>query len=194
MGLVAYCVALVLERHAMDATMAIAFGIGLGLVLGMVNGVIVTVFRVPAIVATLGTLSIFRGLDFLIAGAHEVPVGGLPPGFTDPAHQSLLGIPIFVLVAVVAAAIGTIILRWSRFGRQLYAVGATRKPLTSSASPLDGSSSRPSPLAASLAVWPACCGSSSSASSMAPQRRVSFSRSWRLSSSAASTSSAAPGR
>ena len=103
--------------------MAIAFGIGLGLVLGMVNGVIVTVFRVPAIVATLGTLSIFRGLDFLIAGAHEIPVGGLPPGFTDSAHQSLLGIPIFVLVAVVVAAIGTIVLRWSRFGRQLYAVG-----------------------------------------------------------------------
>src|SRR6478672_6325103 len=98
MGLVAYCVAFILEQHALDAPMAIAFGIGLGLVLGMVNGVIVTVFRVPAIVATLGTLSIFRGLDFLIAGAHEVPVGGLPPGFTDSAHQSFLGIPIFVLV------------------------------------------------------------------------------------------------
>ena len=123
MGLVAYCVAFILEQHALDAPLAIAFGIGLGLVLGMVNGVIVTVFRVPAIVATLGTLSIFRGLDFLIAGAHEVPVGGLPPGFTDSAHQSLLGIPIFVLVAVVVAAIGAILLRWSRFGRQLYAVG-----------------------------------------------------------------------
>ena len=46
-------------------------GIALGLVLGMVNGFVVTVLRVPAIVATLGTLSIFRGIDFLIAGSHR---------------------------------------------------------------------------------------------------------------------------
>ena len=63
MGLVAYCVASLLERHALDTTGAIVFGLGLGLVLGMINGVVVTVFRVPAIVATLGTLSIFRGID-----------------------------------------------------------------------------------------------------------------------------------
>ncbi len=124
MGLVAYCVAFILEQHALDTPVAIAFGIGLGLVLGMVNGVIVTVFRVPAIVATLGTLSIFRGLDYLIAGSHEVPVGGLPPGFTDAAHGDFLGLPIFVIIAFIVAAIGTIILRWSRFGRQLYAVGS----------------------------------------------------------------------
>ena len=73
MGLVAYCVARVLELHALDAPAAIAVGLGIGLVLGMINGVIVTLFKVPAIVATLGTLSVFRGLDYLIAGSHQVP-------------------------------------------------------------------------------------------------------------------------
>lgn len=124
MGLVAYSVAVILEQHTLDAPLAIAFGIGLGLVLGMVNGVIVTIFKVPAIVATLGTLSIFRGIDYLIAGSHQVPIGNLPPGFTDAAYDSILGIPIFVLIAFVVAAIGTVILRASRFGRQLYAVGS----------------------------------------------------------------------
>jgi rhamnose transport system permease protein len=124
MGLVAYSVARVLELHALDAPAAIAMGLGLGLVLGMINGVVVTLFKVPAIVATLGTLSIFRGVDYLIAGSHQVPLAGLPPGFTNAARDSILGIPMFVLVAVVVVAIGSVILRSTRFGRQLYAVGS----------------------------------------------------------------------
>lgn len=124
MGLVAYCVASLLERHALDTTGALVFGLGLGLVLGMINGVVVTVFRVPAIVATLGTLSIFRGIDYLVAGSHQVPLASLPPGFTDAARDSVLGIPIFVLIAVVIVVIGSAVLRWTRFGRHLYAVGS----------------------------------------------------------------------
>ena len=123
-GLVAYCVAVVLEGHTLDAPAAIVFGIGLGLVLGMINGVIVTVFRVPAIVATLGTLSIFRGIDYLIAGSHQVPLAGLPPGFTDASRDSILGIPVFVVIALIVVIIGSVLLRYTRFGRQLYAVGS----------------------------------------------------------------------
>jgi rhamnose transport system permease protein len=123
-GLVAYCVASLLERHALDVPGAIAFGLGLGLVLGMINGVIVTLLRVPAIVATLGTLSVFRGVDYLVAGSHQVPLAGLPEGFTDAARDSILGIPLFVLVTVAIVVIGSVILRSTRFGRQLYAVGS----------------------------------------------------------------------
>jgi len=124
MGLVAYCVAVSLENHMFDSLGAILFGVGIGLVLGMINGFIVTVLRVPAIVATLGTLSIFRGVDYLIAGSHQVPLAGLPPGFTDAAHDDILGIPIFVVIAVVVVVIGSVVLRWTRAGRQLYAVGS----------------------------------------------------------------------
>lgn len=123
-GLVAYSVALILERQALEPPAAIALGLGLGLVLGMVNGLIVTLLRVPAIVATLGTLSIFRGIDYLVAGSHQVPLAGLPPGFTDAAHASILGVPAFVVVALVIVVIGSVILRSTRFGRQLYAVGS----------------------------------------------------------------------
>jgi len=123
-GLVAYCVASLLERQALDTPGAIVFGLGLGLVLGMINGVVVTIFRVPAIVATLGTLSVFRGIDYLVAGSHQVPVAGLPPGFTDAAGDSILGIPIFVVIAVGIVIVGSVVLRSTRFGRQLYAVGS----------------------------------------------------------------------
>jgi rhamnose transport system permease protein len=130
-GVVAYCVASVLERHGLDAPAAIALGIGIGLALGMVNGFIVAVLGVPSIVATLGTLSIFRGLDYLIAGSHQVPLAGLPPGFTDPARVNLLGfLPVFVLVALVVVAVGTVALRSTRFGRQVYAVGSNPEAAT----------------------------------------------------------------
>lgn len=124
MGIVAYSVARLLELHALSPLPAIAFGLGLGLLLGMINGAIVTIFKVPAIVATLGTLSIFRGVDYLVAGSHQVPLAGLPEGFTDPASGSIFGIPTFVIVALLIVAAGSVLLRFTRFGRQLYAVGS----------------------------------------------------------------------
>ena len=123
-GLVAYCVASILEKHALGSPAAILVGVGIGLLLGMINGLIVTVFRVPAIVATLGTLSIFRGVDYLIAGSHQVAVAALPPGFTEIAYASIFGVPPFVIVTVVIVAVTAVVLRQTRFGRQFYAVGS----------------------------------------------------------------------
>ena len=124
MGLVAYVVAITLEQHTLGSNEAIVAGVVLGLGLGMVNGFIVTVLKVPAIVATLGTLSVFRGIDYLIAGPHQVPLASLPPGFTDAAYDSILGIPIFVIIAVTIVIIGSVALRSFRAGRQVYAVGS----------------------------------------------------------------------
>jgi len=90
----------------------------------MVNGFVVAVLKVPAIVATLGTLSIFRGIDYVIAGPHQVPLAGLPAGFSDVSIADVFGIPIFVLVTVVVVVVGMVLLRSTRFGRQVYAVGS----------------------------------------------------------------------
>jgi rhamnose transport system permease protein len=123
-GLVAFAVAAVLSNHLLPTTLAMAFGIGLGLVLGMINGVIVAVFRVPSIVATLGTLSVYRGIDFLLAGGKQVTLTELPPGYTNAARSTLIGVPIFVLIAVVIVALAAVVLRQTRFGRSVYAVGS----------------------------------------------------------------------
>lgn len=123
-GLVAYVVAFSLESQTLSAPTAVVAGLLLGLLLGMVNGFVIAVLRVPSIVATLGTLSVFRGIDYFIAGSHQVPLAGLPEGFTDPARGAILGIPTFVLLTIVVVTIGTTVLRSSRFGRQLYAVGS----------------------------------------------------------------------
>ena len=123
-GLVAFTVAAALSNHLLSTQAAWAFGIGLGLVLGMVNGVVVAVFRVPSIVATLGTLSVYRGIDFLLAGGKQVTLTELPPGYTNAARATLVGIPIFVLIAVAIVAVCALVLRQTRFGRSVYAVGS----------------------------------------------------------------------
>src|ERR671933_2261231 len=66
MGLVAFSVADMLRVQALPLPAAMGYGVGLGCVMGIINGAIVSLFRVPAIVATLGTMSLYRGFTFLI--------------------------------------------------------------------------------------------------------------------------------
>ena len=123
-GLVAFVVADLLRLRLLDPPAAILAGVGLGLLLGMVNGIVVALLKVPAIVATLGTLSIYRGFDFLLAGGKQVTLTDLPAGYTDAARQTVAGIPLFVLIAVAIVAVLAVALRQTRFGRQVYAVGS----------------------------------------------------------------------
>jgi rhamnose transport system permease protein len=123
-GLVAYAIARSLELHIVDPVGALAMGLAIGLVLGGINGFIIAVLKVPPIVATLGTLSIFRGIDYVIAGPDQVPLAGLPEGFTHIARADILGIPVFVLVTIAVVVVGSLYLRSTRFGRQVYAVGS----------------------------------------------------------------------
>ncbi len=124
MGVVAFAVADLLRRHTLSPVEAVAFGVGFGLVLGMINGFLVAGLRVPAIVATLGTLSIYRGVAFLLAGGKQVTFTDLPDGYTDPAQADILGIPLFVVIAIVLVVVFSVVMRQTRFGRQVYAVGS----------------------------------------------------------------------
>ena len=123
-GIVAFVVGLILKDQALPVPAAWAVGIGLGLVLGMSNGVIVAVFRVPSIVATLGTLSIFRGLCFLVASGKEINLNDLPDGYTNAASQGFFGVPLFVILAVAIVAVAALVLRYTVVGRLFYAVGS----------------------------------------------------------------------
>lgn len=123
-GLVAYSVADILRLHLLALPEAVGFGVGLGLALGIVNGAVVTIFRVPSIVATLGTLSVYRGFAYLIAGGGQVSLSDLPPAYIALARATLLGVPLFVALAAAIAVVVGLFLRQTRFGRQVYAVGS----------------------------------------------------------------------
>jgi len=123
-GLVAFAVADLLAGRTLSEPAAIGVGLGLGLVLGIGNGILVSVGKVPAIVATLGTLSIYRGLLLVLAGGKQVTLTDLPEGYTSISRADIAGVPVFVVLAVVIVVIAAILLRQTRFGRQVYAVGS----------------------------------------------------------------------
>lgn len=94
--------------------------------LGAINGTIVAWLRVPAFVATLGTLFAFRGATLILTGGEAIRVpnemfGGV---FTSIGSGNWFGVPVPFLLMCVAFGIGWMILRHTAFGRRLLAVGA----------------------------------------------------------------------
>jgi rhamnose transport system permease protein len=106
--------------------LGILLGCALGLVLGMINGLIVSFGRVPAIVATLGTLYVYRGLVFIVSAntTSQVNASDVPTGYLALATTQIFGIPALILIAAVIAVIVGYFLHASPTGRQLYAVGS----------------------------------------------------------------------
>jgi rhamnose transport system permease protein len=109
-----------------DLPLPIVFvlGMALGAACGLLNGVLVTWGRVPALVVTLGTLYAFRGIAFLWTDGRQVNAETLPDAFLALGTDSVLGVPFLVLIAlVVVLAVGQW-LRDYRSGRELYAIGS----------------------------------------------------------------------
>jgi rhamnose transport system permease protein len=99
-------------------------GIAFGAVLGLVNGVLVSWGKVPALVITLGTLYVYRGIFLTWAGADRINAGDLPRGFSRLGTQQVLGIPVLTIIAIVVLALVGYYLWTSRSGRELYAIGS----------------------------------------------------------------------
>ncbi len=113
----------VLLEFTVIGAVVVALMSGLGL--GLFNGLMITRFRVPPFVATLGMLSIARGLTMLWTGGF--PVTGLGDGFAVIGTGITLGIPMPVWISVVLAAMFIFLVRKTRFGRHLYAVGGNER-------------------------------------------------------------------
>lgn len=119
---------------------AMLAGLATGLLVGLVNGVAVTTFRLPPFVATLGMLSIARGLTMLWTGGN--PIHDLGPTFSFLGSGRLdaiplLGwVPMLIVVAGTLAAIVAVIAGHTRFGRGLYAVGGNERAATVSGLPV----------------------------------------------------------
>lgn len=99
-------------------------GILLGGVLGFINGALVAYAKVPALVITLGTMYIYRGINVAWAGSNRVNASDLPADFRGLGTGQLLGIPLLTILAVVVLIAAAWYLRNLRSGRELYALGS----------------------------------------------------------------------
>ncbi|MGF6567472.1 ABC transporter permease [Kosakonia cowanii] len=95
----------------------------LGLVMGIINGLLVWKLGIPAIVVTLGTMSIYRGIIFLLSGGGWVNANQMSADFLAVPRSGLLGLPVLSWCAIAALLLVGYFLRYSRSGRALYTAG-----------------------------------------------------------------------
>jgi rhamnose transport system permease protein len=124
MGLTAYVSADFAAHHPGIGVELVIFGPVLGAVLGLITGFLVATLNIPSIVATLGTMSIYRGYTYIYAHGQQVTSTQLPNWMNNFANANYFGVPSFVVVAVVVVALGALMLRFTTWGRQLYAIGS----------------------------------------------------------------------
>jgi len=101
--------------------LAVGVGLGVGALAGAINGLLITLGRIPPFIATLGMMTLARGLALSYAGGR--PITGLPAGFLLVGTSSLLGIPTPVWITAGVYALGAVLLTMTVPGRYIYAVG-----------------------------------------------------------------------
>lgn len=104
-------------------------GVGVGLLLGMVNGAAIAWARVPPIIATLGTLSAYRGLVFILSGGKQIDSNHIPEGLTrlsidGPIRAGELTVPWILVIALLIAGATAWFVRRTRTGRDIFALGS----------------------------------------------------------------------
>ena len=98
-----------------------ALVVGLGT--GLLNGVIIIYGRVNAVIATLATLAAYRGLANLISNGRAQGYTSVDHVFIFLARGTIVGIPVLIWILVVVALLAQLVLHYTDFGRNIYAVG-----------------------------------------------------------------------
>jgi rhamnose transport system permease protein len=124
-GISAYVVGdLFLHHPHMPVILGFVVGTAVGLVAGALNGIVVTVLRVPSLVVTLAALYIIRGLDAVIVNGKQISPTAIPTSYNAIGYKTLFGVPwLFIIVAVIVAFAGYA-MRSFRSSRDLYAIGS----------------------------------------------------------------------
>lgn len=101
----------------------IAVSIIFGALLGMINGVLVWKLAIPPIVVTLGTMTIFRGMIFLLSEGKWINAHEFSEPFKAFPRTELLGLPVMSWMAIIAVILFTIVMGRTTLGRAFYAAG-----------------------------------------------------------------------
>lgn len=132
-----YSTILIMDQNGIDSVWFAFFVSALiGMGLGMVNSVLIALFRLPTLIVTLGTLSLFRGVLLFFVGSRRVRISEVTPELSEMSRASLLTVEaagggvanlhVTFAFLVVIAVIVWFILRYTMFGRALYAMGGDR--------------------------------------------------------------------
>ncbi|AZO96473.1 ribose ABC transporter permease [Halocella sp. SP3-1] len=121
LGLCGVMTAAVLKSTG-NPLLAVLTGVLLGAFLGLVNGVVISIGKVPAFVTTLGMMSVARGIAFIYTRGR--PISGFPDGFRYIGSGYIGDIPFPVIEAIIIFLIAAYVLKKTPFGRYVYAIGS----------------------------------------------------------------------
>lgn len=105
--------------------LALAAGIGAGIVTGLINGWVITTFKIPSFIMTLAMTTVARGAILLYT--EGVPVSGLGDDFKLIGQGNVGPVPISVIILLAVILVAWVLLNRTKFGRHLYAVGGNAK-------------------------------------------------------------------
>ena len=101
---------------------SIVVGVLVGMIVGTLNGVLVSRIRIPAFIATLGMMFVIAGVTLILTGGEAYRYNA--PEFVWMGNGVVLGLPVPFVVFVVCALVGEGVLRFTPFGRYVYATGS----------------------------------------------------------------------
>ena len=118
-------IAALMGMHWPDTSLLLIVGCAVlsGLLLGMLNGVFIALLGIPAIVVSLGAMTIYRGMVFVLSGGQWVNSQEMPAMFTAFPLDRYLGITNLATIGIVLSALAMLVMHHTRFGRELYAIG-----------------------------------------------------------------------
>ena len=105
--------------------LALAAGIGAGIVTGLINGWVITYFKIPSFIMTLAMTTVARGAILLYT--EGVPVSGLGDDFKLIGQGNVGPVPVSVIILIAVVIVAWVLLNRTKFGRHLYAVGGNAK-------------------------------------------------------------------
>lgn len=104
---------------------AILLALMIGTLIGLLNGIMVTYIKIPALIATLGMMTAVRGLCFIVTGGYTI--FGFPEAFSFIGKGYIWVIPVPVVIMTIILALGAYIINRTRYGRYLYAIGGNKE-------------------------------------------------------------------
>lgn len=113
--------AMLMAENGISIPLAILAALAIGLVWGTVVGVLVSIVKVPAFIATLGMQYVYQGFTLVVTNSQ--PITGLPESFTSLGRGYILGIPVPTIITAVLFAGGFFLFRYMSFGRNVLATG-----------------------------------------------------------------------
>jgi len=112
-------------KHGLSPILGLLTGLVVGFLAGAFNGLLITFAKLPPFIATLGTMSVYQGLAYVVTNG--TPVYNVPQNFVLMLNSYIGGVPIAVVIVLVVAVLAWVLLRRTVFGQNVIATGGSEE-------------------------------------------------------------------